>query len=201
MSAWDAIQQVASYVGTAGTGLATHVYALLRKARSDAADAKKIAAAASAQTVALAAALGELQSATDTAIQQAVEATALGIATAAFEPYRTMPRTLRLEMNAFKDEVDTALTKAARASRPDLLGIEEMQRQCDELVRRVAAIERRIEDERSARHALGRDVQQRHAETMRAWGEMKGLLGEISGRIDALMDERSRDRNDRGRRS
>lgn len=201
MSAWDAIQQAASYVGSAGAGLATHVYALLRKARADAADARTTADAASARVAALAAALGELQAATDTAIRQAVEEVALSIANQAFEPYRAQPRVLRAEMSAFRDEVDAALAKAARASRPDLLGVEEMQRQHDELARRMAAIERRIEDERSARHALGRDVQQRHAETMRAWGEMKGLLGEISGRIDALMDERSRDRNDRGRRS
>lgn len=218
MSAWDAVQQVASYVGTGGTALATHVYTLLRKARADAAEARKQSAATAASLTTLTASVGELARAYDEAIKRHVENIALEVAKNAFAPYRTLPANLRREVDEFKQETETIIGRLTRPSRPDLLGIEEVQRQLDEVMRRQTDLSRRLEElrtdfgtlrtdmgtERSARHALAREVQQRHAEVMRSWGEIKGVLGEIMGRFQVLMDQwndRDRiDRNDRGRR-
>lgn len=106
---------------------------------------------------------------------------------------------LRLELDQFRSDVQKKLheleereLRLVRGSRPDVMSVEELQRQIDQIRGRVEEVKVEIGRDRDRVHSVERDIAETTKEEARWKADLNRSLGSIETQIEILMEAANR---------
>jgi len=179
----DLLHQVSGWVGGAGAAAIGEVY---RRFRS----AEKVAKAANETAETALKAATELKPIVADTRKLFVENRTV------FEQTR---QGLRLELDQFRTEVQKRFheveereMRLSRGSRPDVMSVEELQRQIDQLRSRIEEVKSEVGRERDQRYSIERDINESAKDEAKWKAELNRSLGSIETQLEILMEAANR---------
>lgn len=188
----DLLHQVSGWAGGAGAAAMGEVYRRFRSSEKLAKEAKDDAANALTNSVETKATIADVR-------RLFVEDRKI------VEDSRTIfeqtKQGLRLELDQFRSEMQKKIheieereLRLARGSRPDLMSVEEMQRQIDQLRGRIDEVKNEVGRERDQRYSIEREISESAKDESKWKASLNKSLGSIEAQIEMLMEEVRRTR-------